>query len=138
MCPEKRPVSGTPFDLPGGQETSLREAISSQEMEGQMFLPQIGLSMFALAISIGAPDLPDAGPTSSVACQWIVQSDSAAVYDEPNPTYPALAVKHRGDVVGGGCTQRLSARDGEWYVPVDCTCAVDRVGWMRLLSLRAA
>lgn len=90
-----------------------------------------------LATSPVAPTTTAAA--SSPTCEWVVRWDSAGVYELPRRDQDPKKVKHHGDHVGGGyCMREYNAREGEWYVSVTCSCADDRIGWMRRNALDPA
>lgn len=91
------------------------------------------------AAAHAAPPAQAAEAESAAGCQYIVVWGWAGVFEQPTQLGGALKFKQEGALVKSPyCTPEYNGSEGEWYVPVDCTCAADGIGWMRLRGLRSA
>lgn len=80
-----------------------------------------------LTVSVAvAPAASANGP-----CLTTIMHSPTPVRENPDTNSVVRKYKYRGDRVTGPCGATLDIESGVVFVPVDCTCATDRIGWVR-------
>ena len=85
----------------------------------------LALSATTVGVVVGAPAAFANGP-----CTYVML-DNAYVRENPTVNSEVRKTKYAGEYVTGPapCTSR-TGWDGRDWVPVDCTCATDGIGWI--------
>jgi hypothetical protein len=99
------------------------------------------LLFLSLLIAVGTAGFTMLAPTPAAAdyCPMETLKRDAVVRENPDTNSNVLKHKHRGDIITMPCDSRWKGRSrverdresGVLFVPVDCECATDGVGWMR-------
>ena len=76
-------------------------------------------------------------PAMADYCPMQTLKTDAVVRENPDTNSHVLKHKKRGDIITMPCASKglpvvvLDAESGVQFIPVDCDCASDGVGWMR-------
>ena len=95
------------------------------------------LLSFLVAVGTVGLALVPRVPAMADYCPMETLKTDAVVRESPHTSSHVIKHKHRGDIITMPCDSKGLPRalvdpgSGVTFVPVNCTCASDGVGWMR-------